>query len=375
MNSTYGFGTVARGRHTYSADVGTLCAEPCRLTGLSLADKPGLFPPTPDNAVIEGNIAAAQAASTSSTSWQPVPGFDQPSRWRSDTTGFVRLVPAPGGLAFSLEKGSPESPWPGILSADTPNQLPAVVGSGTATTYVGPAVHDITSFGLDSKSLSLDGVHTVVSLPALERTGVMVDFGSVLAAARGGLSSSTRLEVFVAPGAPSDLTARLAKQGVHVVSVLHAATLKKRLDHTGPAYADGLFLIAAGVATVLAIGATVLAGLTTARRRSYELAALEAAGVPRRTLRLSAAVEQGILLVAGLVVGLVAGIVGSRLALPSTPVFIEPDVGPPVGHQLPVGLLAILSAGIVVVFAATSLVIARVVSHQAGASRLREVQT
>jgi putative ABC transport system permease protein len=249
-----------------------------------------------------------------------------------------------------------------------------VVASGTASTYLGPAVHDITSFGLDSRSLSLNGAYTAVSLPGLDRTGVMVDFGTVLGAARSGLAASTQLEVYVAPDAPSDLTTRLAEQGVHVVSVVRASTLRDRLDHTGPAYADGLFLIAAGVATALALGATVLAGVTTARRRSYELAALKTAGVRPRTLRLSAAVEQGILLVAGLVVGLVAGIVGARLALPSTPIFIDPDSGPPIEHRLPVGLLAILSAVLVVVFAVTSLVIARFVSHQASATRLREAQ-
>lgn len=377
ISSSQSFGTVSRGRHAYTADVGTLCTAPCRLTGLSLADKPGLSTPTPtpNNAQVEGRIVAAQAPSTTSRTWRPVLGFDQPTRWRSDTTGIVRLLPAPNGLAFTLQKSSPDSPWPGIVSADTPDQLPALVASGTAGTYLGPAIHDITSFGLDSASLSLEGVDTAVTLPGLDRTGVMVDFGSVLAAARGGLSSSTRLEVYVASGAPSDLTARLARQGVHVVSVLHAATLRRRLDHTGPAYADGLFLIAAGVATVLALGATVLAGVTTARRRSYELAALEAAGVRPRSLRLSAAVEQGILLVAGLIVGLAGGIVGARLALPSTPIFIDPESGPPIEHQLPVGLLAVLAAALVIVFVVTSLVIARFVSHQASASRLREAQT
>ena len=375
VSVTYGLGTVRLGRHSYRADVGTLCTAPCRVTGLALADKPGFSRVTPNNAEIKGTISAAQAPSTDSTSWQPVPGFDQPPRWRSDTTGFVRLLPSPGALGFVMQKTSPESPWPGIISADTPPQLPAVVATGTASTYLGPAIHDITSFGLDSNALSLDGVHIVVSLPGLDRTGVMIDFGAALAAARGGLASTTRLEVFVSPGAPTDMPAALAKHGVHVISTVHAASFQDRLDHTGPAYADGLFLIAAGVATALAIGATVLAGVTTARRRAYELAALEVAGVRPRTLRRSAAVEQGIVLVAGLLVGLAAGSIGARLALPSTPVFVNSDVGPPVEHNLPVGLLAILSAVLIVVFAATSWLIARVVARQASAGGLREAQT
>jgi putative ABC transport system permease protein len=232
----------------------------------------------------------------------------------------------------------------------------------------------VSSFGLDAQSVDLDGARTAVSLPLLDRTGVMTDFATMLRAARAGLGGSIQLEVFVSDAAPADLVARLARLGVTVTRTVHASTFLDQLDHTGPAFADGLFLVAAGAAVLLAIGATVLAGVTTSRRRAYELAALEAVGVRARTLRRSAALEQAILLAAGLVVGLAAGIVGALLALPSTPVFIDQTIGPPIDHGLPYGLLVILVVVLIVVFGSTSVVIARFVAHQASAGRLREAQ-
>jgi ABC-type antimicrobial peptide transport system permease subunit len=202
----------------------------------------------------------------------------------------------------------------------------------------------------------------------------MIDFGAALNAMTTTVSNETQLAVFVSADGPSDMAARLAKQGVQVTGTIRASTFQKALDRTGPALADGLFLVAAVAATLLAIGATVLAGVITARRRAYELAALEAAGVRARVLRRSAAVEQGILLAAGLAVGLVAGIVGSMLALPSTPFFVDQTIGPPVRHALPWGLLAVLVVCVVVVFAATCEIVARVVSGQATPGRLREAQ-
>jgi ABC-type antimicrobial peptide transport system permease subunit len=147
-----------------------------------------------------------------------------------------------------------------------------------------------------------------------------------------------------------------------------------KLDHTGPAFADSLFVVAAGAATVLAIGATVLGGLITARRRSYELAALEAVGVAPRSLRRATAAEQGLLRTVGVVLGVLAGIAGALLALPSTPFFVYTDVGPPVEYGLPGVTLAVLGATLVVVLAVTCALMARLIEGQATAARLREAQ-
>jgi uncharacterized membrane-anchored protein YhcB (DUF1043 family) len=104
------------------------------------------------------------------------------------------------------------------------------------------------------------------------------------------------------------------------------------------------------------------------------LAALEAVGVAPRTLRRATAAEQGSVFAIGLVVGLAAGLVGSRLALPSTPVFVDASAGPPPVVGLPWALLAGLAAGLAVVFVVVSLAIARLVERAAAPSQLRGAQ-
>ena len=101
------------------------------------------------------------------------------------------------------------------------------------------------------------------------------------------------------------------------------------------------------------------------RRRGYELAALEAVGISPRTLRRATAAEQGSVFGIGLLVGLAAGLIGSWLALPSTPVFVDTSTGPPLVLGLPWALLATLTVGVVVVFVVVSLAVARVVEGAA----------
>ncbi|MGH8860241.1 MAG: FtsX-like permease family protein [Jatrophihabitantaceae bacterium] len=366
------FGTIHAGTGVYTEALNPICLTACRITGLSLrADAPVTAPPATKAAAIDVGVSAATLTSGAA---RPVDGFGDPARWRDDAQSIVRLARGHAALQVALRQTSPDGPFAELLSADSPSHVPAVLASETASSYPGPAIHDASAFGLDSQNISLDGVATSVSLPRLDRSGVMIDFGAALNAMIAPVDLQTQLEVWAGPGAPGDLPARLAAQGVKVIATVHASTYRAVLDRTGPAFADGLFLVAAVAAILLAIGATVLAGVITARRRAYELAALEAAGVPRRTLRRSAAVEQGILLTVATVVGLAAGVVGSVLALPSTPFFVDQTIGPPVEHGLPWALLAMLVLLLVVVFSATSVLVARVVARQATAARLREAQ-
>jgi ABC-type antimicrobial peptide transport system permease subunit len=110
------------------------------------------------------------------------------------------------------------------------------------------------------------------------------------------------------------------------------------------------------------------------RRRGYELAALQAVGVSPRTLRRATAAEQGSIFGIGLLVGLAAGLVGSQLSLPSTPVFVDTSTGPPLVLGLPWVLLAALTVGMIVLFAVVTVAITRVVERAATPSQLRGAQ-
>jgi hypothetical protein len=303
-----------------------------------------------------------------------VPGFADAARWQNSGVASAELHSGPDQLGMTLGQTTAGGPWPTLQSADVPGHLPAVIASGTASVYPGVSAHDISSFGLDERPVMIDGRFQSVTLPQLDRFGVLVDFELALKAMTDSPAGPVNYQVWLASGAPSDMAARLARQGVTVTGTVRAADFRRELDHTGPALAEALFLVGAVVAIVLAIGAALLGGATTARRRAYEVAALEAAGVPGGALRRALTLEQAVLLGLGLVVGLGAGLGGSALALPSTPFFVDETVGPPVARGLPLALVGALAGILLVVFALTSAVIAWLITRQATAARLREAQ-
>ena len=363
--------TASSGR--FDIALGNRCDRPCRITGLGIEPAgaapllPGLHRP--------GEIVAEIAAQVRHDgAWQIVGDFDKASRWRSDATGLVRFGGTPAGLKILLGQTSVGASWPELVGRDVPARLPAALASGTAELYPGPAAHDVSTYGLDDEPQEVDGLFEAATLPELDRYGVLVDYDAALRAMGGAPGSQTRFEVWLSPSAPADIRARLARQQVRVIGAVHASTFRKQLDHTGPALAGELDLIAAVTAVLLAIGAALLAGVTTARRRGYEVAALEAAGVPGRVLRRSLTVEQALLLAIGVLVGVGAGLVGSVLALPSTPFFVNEDVGPPSDHALPWGTVGILVGTLVAVFALTCVAVSWLVARQATPARFREAQ-
>jgi hypothetical protein len=75
-----------------------------------------------------------------------------------------------------------------------------------------------------------------------------------------------------------------------------------------------------------------------------------------------------------LLIGLVAGLAGSWLALPSTPIFVDTSTGPPLVLGLPWALLGAVTLGMVLIFVVVSLAIARLVERAATPSQLRGAQ-
>jgi putative ABC transport system permease protein len=365
-------GPLAPGIGSYDISLPSACTSVCQIAGL------GLTAGAPDTLGTSGahvsEIDAVIGASVrSDRRWRPVTSFGDHSRWRGDGRGPVTIGAAGGSLAIDVRQVS-GSVWPSAVSAAIPTVLPAAVGSAQAAVEEGNQIHSIEAVGLDRQSVFVDGVIRAVTLPQVDRNGVMVDFGTALAAMRQSVAATTQYQVWLSSRAPSDIDARLARRHVYVVRRIRSSTYRAALDDSGPAFADSLFLIAALAAVVLAIGATTAARVVSVRRRGYELAALEVVGVSPRTLRRATAAEQGCVFAIGLIVGLAAGLIGSRLALSSTPVFVDTSTGPPLVFGLPWALLAALTAALVIIFVLVSLVIARVVGRAAGPSQLRGAQ-
>lgn len=353
--------SVAPGIGSYELSLPPACAGGCRITALNLS------------APTEGEIRATIAASARSNGgWRPVAALADPARWRGDGKAPVKLAAA--GASLSLEVREVYDYWPSAVSATIPLSVPAVIGSARAGSESATQLDSVEVAGLDRQAIFVDGAIRAVTLPQVSRGGVMIDFGAALAMMNHRSAHKTQYEVWLSPDAPPDMVARLARQHVSVQRTIHAATYRSALDDSGPAFADSLFLLAALAATILAIGATAISRVLSVRRRAYELAALEAIGVSPRTLRRATAAEQGGVFGIGLLVGLAAGLVGSWLALPSTPVFVHTATGPPLVLGQPWALLAALTAAMVIVFVVVSLAIARMVEHAATPSQLRGAQ-
>ncbi len=364
---------VVPGTGSYEISLPSACARGCRVAALDLTAN------TPDNLDASGTqvseIDAVIGASVRSHGgWRPVLSFGDNARWRGDGKGPAAIGTAGASLSLDVRQSSASATWPSAVSAATPTALPGVVASAQAALYAGNQIHSVVAVGLDGQVVFVDGVIRSVTLPQVDRNGMMVDFGAALAAMKNPAETTTQYQVWLSSSAPSNMAARLARQHVYVKRTIHSSTYRPALDDSGPAFADSLFLISALAAAVLAIGATAVGRVVSVRRRGYELAALEAVGVSPRTLRRATAAEQGSVFGIGLFVGLAAGLVGSRLALPSTPVFVDTSIGPPLVLGLPWALLAALAIGLVVVFAVVSVAIARLVERAATPSQLRGAQ-
>jgi putative ABC transport system permease protein len=368
--------TVARvvpGSGSYEIVLPAACATGCRVAAIDLTAN------TPENLdggpAHVGEIDAVIGASVrSGGGWRPIASFADNTRWRGDGKGPAAIGTAGASLSLDVRQRSDSPTWPAAVSAATPTVLPAVIASAQAGLYPGNQIHDVEAVGLDGQAVFVDGMIRSVTLPQVDRNGIMVDLGAALAAMRNSAAATTQYQVWLSSSAPSDMAARLARQHVYVMRTIRSSTYRPALDHSGPAFADSLFLISALAATLLAIGATAVGRVVSVRRRGYELAALEAVGVSPRTLRRATAAEQGSVFGIGLFVGLAAGLVGSRLALPSTPVFVDTSIGPPLVLGLPWALLTALAIGLVVVFAVVSVAIARLVERAATPSQLRGAQ-
>jgi putative ABC transport system permease protein len=355
------------GRRSLRVGVDGCLPGPCRLLRLSL-DRPAAdyFPITVSMTVVDLSVH------TPDSGWATVAaGLDRPGSWRSTNRGAYSppdiLEATPAGLRWRFV--SDEITTPGLTVADSPDPLPALV-----TAAVAPRKGErATVTGLDGQPLQVAAVTVASTLPAAAANGVLVDYTYADRLSSGDSYGVTE-QVWLTADAPPALTSRLTAAGVRVVRVQRAADLAASYGREGPALALLLFLAGAGAAAVLAAAGTVLTLTLQARRRSYELAALAALGVRRRTLLGGIVAEHGLLLCFGGLTGVAAGIVGAALAMPSIPQFTSPPLVPPLVFQPDVALLAgCIGAAMLGLLAAVTLT-GRALVATAAPSRLREVQ-
>ncbi len=360
-------GPLRPGAHRYTGRLFADCPGGCRLLDLAVTWSP---PTSAASTTAPGPSMTIDVTSLSERTaggrWTRLhAGLADPHRWRA-LTGVMHLHQTGAGLAarFTLNRfGTPVTIGP----ADVPKALPVVVtplSASTASGHGGPLV-----VGLDGSTLPGHTVGTVPFLPGVGAHAVLTD----LAVAERYLFTrfaGATTQVWLSRTAPSSIIAALRAHGVRVVGTATAAAAIASLSHSGLTLAYLLYLVAAIAAGLLVVAATAFALSSAARRRQWELAALRAVGVDSRALRRAVRAEQGIVLGAGILTGLGAGITAAAVALRSVPEFVQRAPGPPLQLGLPVIDLVVTIGAVVAALAITVFISTSVMVHGASVERL-----
>ncbi|HEX9043195.1 MAG TPA: ABC transporter permease [Trebonia sp.] len=356
-------GTLRPGTHTYTATLD--CAGGCTLLGLAW-NRPDTF------GAMTGTLTVRSVGWYQHARWVPVnASLTQPGAWRagpeySDSTDTLRATPH--GLRDDYQSSSG---YGGISYAFVPQPMPVVA------TRAG-----VTSGGMtpDPRQM-VDGLSTAATftvrqwarvLPVVLDSGLIANL-TFMRAMLPGFDAEANWMIWLGPHAPPDAIARLRAAGL---TLQHENTTQSRIIQLGrqaPALSLFLLLACAIIGSVVAVGGTAIAITASARRRSHETAALRVAGVPRPALYRGAVIEQVMLLGAAVTLGLPAGALAARLALPVIPQFA--DTTPVVLHyQLPTVPLITFAVAFVVLVVLTGLVAAAAVLRAAVPARLREAE-
>lgn len=346
-------GLVSRGRHQLEA---VLPCQPraCRLAGLHLERSATASYP------IRGQLTLTGVAVHGAGGWVPVPAnLVTPGGWRpvgpvtAPTTVTGAATPGPDGLVLTVTAGLADQPAWQIADFTTP--LPAVM-TRTAAALRGDRVA-----GFGGRPLPVTPAALTSVLPGGADRGVVVDRDAARRAA-GGATSRVVEQVWLTPQGAATLPPQLAPAGVTILTTASAKEQAELYQRQGPALAILLFVVGAVLAAVLAGGGAVLNLYLTGRRRTYEIAAMAALGVRRRTLFAALVVEQGLLMGFGVLVGALSGLLAAKLALPSVPEFADTPAAPPLlygVHPEPVFLslgFAVVVLAVVVVASSANLV-------------------
>ncbi|NRQ38898.1 hypothetical protein HII36_44820 [Nonomuraea sp. NN258] len=226
--------------------------------------------------------------------------------------------------------------------------------------------------GLDNSATA--GVTTTTAAaaaPGLSAMGVLVDLEQADRRAYG-VHDDAVFQVWTDAADPAALERALRAQGVRVMSRQHVDELADSYAAQGPGLALMLLLASALAAAVLALGRTVLALYAAARRRAYELAALEAAGAGVPALRVALLLEQVITVVAGTLAGLLAGLLAAEAALGRIPRFAEPPVTPPLPNEVTAAPIALVIGVALLVSLLAAVVVSEILLRGIKVERLRE---
>jgi hypothetical protein len=303
------FGEVAFGPQTLEADLDG-CGGGCRVATLGLVRASGEV----------GAVLGKVTFRSLTVDDAPVPRPFRLADWRPFRVTETAAVSSPvaalrpaAGVGLQMSFNASPSQNPALVRGDVPAALPVIA---TDSTVLAPLGRDdlVLTRGLDGRPVPSMVLARAQVLPRIGGLGVVADLE---AAARMGPDPLPGLtfEVWASERAPGPVTVRelLHRAGL---AVLQREVLDQRAEQlagTGPALALHLLLGVALAALSVSTLALLATALVQGRRRAYELAALQTAGVGPADLRRALAREQAAQLAFGTVVGLLSGTATARV--------------------------------------------------------------
>lgn len=360
-NVTVVSSSIHDGAGTYTARLP--CRSGCTLRGLTWSR------PIQEVRPMTGTIELTGIELEHRGRWTPVDLHSGvPDSWRAarpqgQATDRVTLSATGVRDDFTNRNGG----YGGIAYGSDPSPIPAV---STIAVVPGSGLQHVID-GLDITA-DFSVVRRARLVPVELKNGVVMDV-RYLQSQLPAFNGEATWQIWIGAHAPPDALARLARAGLtieHVRSISARVTL---LSRQGPALALLLLLACAVAGAALAAGATATSITANSRRRSYELAALNAIGVNRRALFRASALEQLLLLGTGVVLGVPTGLIAARLAMPVIPEFS--DLTPiTLRYTPPLAPALLFSAAFVVLLAITAFVAAAARIRAANPARLRAAE-
>jgi len=336
-------GQLRRGDHTYRGQVPAECRGGCRLAGL-VFNHPGT---DIAGATARLHVAGLSGTDESGNLAQLEGSFGVPGGWRpgAPTVGGpeVRLR---AGKELLVDLQAPGGPYAEVVRGDSPEPLPAVVtreAAGPSAAQGGVPVGETT--GMSGTTTRFTVSRVVDYAPRAGDRAVIVDLGLALR-----LDDDARVgeqQVWLSRSDTGDeqaLVRSLRQSGVTVRSRETAAALERVYAGDGAVLALRLLLVCGAAAVVVSVGALLVAAYVGRRQRAYEVAALRAVGLRRRTVRALLLRENvGTVLVA-LACGALASLLAVWAVLPALPQFDAPSSSIPVRYA-PVAAAGWLAVG------------------------------
>lgn len=357
-------GTLRSGTHTYTA--GLDCAGGCTLLGLAW-NRPVTF-----DGVMFGQVLVRRIEQYQHSRWTAVnASLIRPGAWRagpevSESSDRPRATPA--GLRDDYRSSSGYSV---ISYAFAPQPLPVVATRASV----------VTGGQTPRPAQMIDSLSTVATftvaqwarvLPVVLDNGLVANLAFVRALLPA-FDAEANWMVWLGPHAPPDALARLRAAGLTLQVVQTTRSRIIQLGRQAPALSLFLLLACAIIGALVAVGGTAVAISASARRRSYETAALRVVGVPRRALYRGGVIEQVLILGAAVLLGIPAGALAARLAMPVIPEFA--DTTPILlRYQPPVPAIVAFGVAFLVLVCLTAMVAAAAVLRAAVPTRLREAE-